>query len=249
MIEKTNMVLYAGPAEADRDQVRAFGRAFGLNRLDNNIGADDDRLTAITVVDEGMRTRYIPYTTRAISWHTDGYYNTPNTWIRGMVLHCAQASATGGANALMDHEIAYILMRDADKAFIEAFMHPEAMTIPVNEDADGHVRPEQTGPVFSLTPEGVDGAGALHMRYTARARNIVWRDDPATKEAVAFLQETLTGDSPYIFRHRMSPGQGLLCNNVLHNRSAFENGDEAQNRLLYRGRSYDRIAGTGPALG
>jgi hypothetical protein len=39
----------------------------------------------------------------------------------------------------------------------------------------------------------------------------------------------------------MQPGMGLLCNNVLHDRSAFT--DDALNpRLLYRARYLDRIA-------
>jgi hypothetical protein len=35
-----------------------------------------------------------------------------------------------------------------------------------------------TGPVFSADPE----TGGLHMRFTAR--NIIWRDDPMTLEAL-----------------------------------------------------------------
>jgi hypothetical protein len=35
---------------------------------------------------------------------------------------------------------------------------------------------------------------------------------------------------------------GVLCNNVLHDRSAFVDAPDIQ-RLLYRARYYDRIAG------
>ena len=39
-------------------------------------------------------------------------------------------------------------------------------------------------------------------------------------------------------------GQGLLSNNVLHDRSGFEDdADSAKKRLLYRARYYDRIQG------
>lgn len=240
VLVKTNMALYVTAPETGRDAVRTFAKVFGLVRLDHNLGADDDGLTAIRVVADGSRTRYIPYTDRPISWHTDGYYNTPEREIRGMVLHCARASADGGENALMDPEIAYILLRDADPAFVDALNHPQAMTIPANEDANGDVRAEQAGPVFSVGPWG-----ELHMRYTARTRNIVWRDDAATRAAVQFLNETLAAGGPYIFRHRMAPGEGLLCNNVLHNRTAFQDGEGDGGRLLYRGRYLDRIAATG----
>lgn len=239
VLRKTNMAVYTTDPAVSRDAVRAFGGHFGLRRLDRNLGADDDGLTAIRVVAEGSRTRYIPYTDRPISWHTDGYYNEPARSIRGMILHCARPAAAGGENALMDPDIAYILLRDADPAFINAFQHPEAMTIPANEDANGAVRPAETGPVFAANPDG-----SLHMRYTARTRSIAWRDDPATEDAAAFLAEVLASDSRFIFRHRLAAGEGLLCNNVLHNRTAFE--DAGEGRLLYRGRYLDKIAGTGP---
>ena len=40
----------------------------------------------------------------------------------------------------------------------------------------------------------------------------------------------------------LAPGQGLICNNVLHDRTGFH--DNGPARLLYRGRYYDRITGT-----
>lgn len=240
-LQKTNMAVYATAPETGRATVRDLGRRFGLVRLDHNLGADDDGLTAIQVVADGSKTRYIPYTDRPISWHTDGYYNEPARCIRGMILHCVRPAPSGGENALMDPDIAYILLRDTDPAFIAAFQHPEAMTIPANEDANGAVRPAETGPVFSANPDG-----SLHMRYTARTRSIEWRDDPATRDAVACLAEILASDSPYIFRHRLAAGEGLLCNNVLHNRTAFHEGDGGEGRLLYRGRYLDKIDHTGP---
>ena len=51
----------------------------------------------------------------------------------------------------------------------------------------------------------------------------------------------LAGPSPYIHRVTLQPGMGLLCNNVLHDRSAFTD-DPARPRLIYRARYYDRIA-------
>jgi hypothetical protein len=41
----------------------------------------------------------------------------------------------------------------------------------------------------------------------------------------------------------LEPGMGVLCNNVLHERSGFVD-DVAAPRLLYRARYYDRVAGT-----
>ncbi len=42
--------------------------------------------------------------------------------------------------------------------------------------------------------------------------------------------------------YKMRPGEGLVCNNVLHTRTGFENGNGA-GRLLYRVRYHGRVAG------
>lgn len=237
---KTNMAIYRvkrGDYES-KQTVRALGRRFGLERLDNNLCADEDAITALQVMSEGRHTAYIPYTNRPISWHSDGYYNKPDEQIRGMILHCVRPAAQGGENQLLDHEIVYLHLRDRNPDYITALMHPQAMTIPPNVEGGIEIRGEQSGPVFSLDP-----CGNLHMRYTARKRSIAWREDSLTQEAVACLSDFLASDSPYIFRHRLQSGEGYLGNNALHNRSAFED-NEAQQRLFYRARYFDRIAAT-----
>jgi alpha-ketoglutarate-dependent taurine dioxygenase len=234
---RANMALYASAAtEADKELPRALAREFGLVRLDANWLADDDGISSITVRGGGGHGDYIPYTNRAIRWHTDGYYNPPARRIRAMVLHCVAPAATGGENALLDHEIAYLLLRDADPAYIAALMQPDAMTIPARSDDNGVARPAETGPVFSVDRED----GALHMRYTARTRSIEWKNDRAVRAAAAFLEWLLANPSPYIFRVTLAPGMGLLCNNVLHDRSAFTD-DPARPRLVYRARYHDRV--------
>ena len=115
-------------------------------------------------------------------------------------------------------------------------MQPDAMTIPARTDDAGVVRPAETGPVFSVDPDD----GALHMRYTARTRSIEWKDDRAVRAAAACLERLLAGPSPYIHRLTLQPGMGLLCNNVLHDRSGFTD-DPARPRLIYRARYHDRI--------
>jgi len=237
---RANMAVYAGNPRKinDKEAVRALGRQFGLERLDSNLLADDDGITSLRVVAGEKRGAFIPYTDKPINWHTDGYYNTPEHWIRAMLLHCVQPAAAGGENALMDPEVAYILLRDANPAHVAALMEPDAMTIPPNDEPGADYRGAQGGPVFS-----VDASGTLHMRYTARKRNIVWKDTPAVRAAVQALEELLGGPSPYIFRHTLASGQGYLCNNVLHTRSRFEDAAGAE-RLLYRARYFDRMAGT-----
>ena len=83
--------------------------------------------------------------------------------------------------------------------------------------------------------------GALHMRYTARTRSIEWKADRSTGAAVAFLRQLLASADAPRFTLRLEPGMGIVCNNVLHDRSAFED-DPLQPRLLYRARFLDRVA-------
>ena len=240
---RANMAVYASPlADADKELPRTLAAQFGLHRLDRNWLADDDGISSVTVTGEGGRGDYIPYTNRPIRWHTDGYYNPPGRRIRAMVLHCVAPAASGGENALLDHEIAYLLLRDADPGYVAALMQPDAMTIPARSDESGVARPAETGPVFSVDPDD----GALHMRYTARTRSIEWKNDRAVRAAAEFLEWLLANPSPYIFRLTLQPGMGLLCNNVLHDRSGFTD-DPARPRLIYRARYYDRIGLPGVA--
>jgi hypothetical protein len=236
---RANMAIYVGPTgdAPDRAIVRELGLHFGLRALDHNRGADEDAVTSLTVQADALHRDYIPYTNRPIAWHTDGYYNRPDRQIHGLILHCVQPADQGGENDLLDHEIVYILLRDRNPAYVRALSHPRAMTIPANVVEGEEVRPEQPGPVFSVPPDG-----HLHMRYTDRKRNIIWRDDPLTLEAVAYLKQILHQDSSWHFRARLQAGWGLISNNVLHTRTGFE--DREHQRLLYRGRYYDRIRGT-----
>ena len=240
---KTNMALYAcrNRHDSDKNIPRLLGQQFGLNQLDHNLLADEDGMTSLMVANAsaGERREYIPYTNLPMKWHTDGYYNPSERRIWAFQLHCVQSAASGGENALLDHEIAYILLRDENPDFIRALMVPNVMTIPPRMDEEGVARAEETGPVFSLHPH----TGDLHMRYTARTRSIVWKQDEVTSAAVAFLEKILASDLPYIFRVRLQPGMGLLTNNVLHDRTGFSD-TEQQRRLFYRARYYDRIAGT-----
>jgi alpha-ketoglutarate-dependent taurine dioxygenase len=233
-----NMALYASRSgdDPDKEILRQLGRQLGLVRLDANMLADDDGISPLAVAPAGTRTEFIPYTDRGIKWHTDGYYNALDRQIHGMVLHCVQSAESGGGNQLMDHEIAYLLLRDENPDFIRAFMAPDAMTIPPRLEDGSVARSAQSGPVFSVHPDG-----HLHMRYTARTVSIEWKDDAATKGAVAALERLLASGSPYIFRGRLEPGMGLVCNNILHDRAAFKD-SETRHRLLYRARSFDRVA-------
>jgi alpha-ketoglutarate-dependent taurine dioxygenase len=232
-----NMAVYASPLAdlADKDMARRLGERLGLARLHANPLADEDGISSLEVATEKSARGYIPYSNRRLLWHTDGYYNPPAQRIRAFILHCVRPAAAGGENRLLDPEIAYLLLRDADPRYVRALSAPDAMTIPANEEDPAAQRTAQTGPVFS------DDGGALHMRYTARTRSIEWRPDEATRAAVQCLKQILDSDSPYVFTLRLAAGQGLVCNNVLHDRSAFTDAP-GEGRLVYRARYFDRVA-------
>jgi len=238
-LARANVVIYqlADPASQSKQLVRRLGRQLGLERLDNNLCADEDGITSLRVVDKRREGEYIPYTNKRLNWHTDGYYNRRDEQIRGVILHCVQPAETGGESAFMDHEIAYIQLRDENPDYIRALMQADAMIVPANVQNGCEIRPEQDGPVFS-----VDAGGHLHMRYSARARNIIWKDDPTTQAAAECLLNLFQADSPYIFRHRLEAGQGVISNNALHCRTKFNHdSDSDQGRLLYRARYFDRV--------
>lgn len=244
LLTKHNFAFYrfSADAQADKNTLRQFAAQFGLQHLDNNICADEDSITSLQVNPE-QGQRYIPYTNKPLSWHTDGYYNPPDKQVRAILMHCVRPAASGGINYYLDHEIAYLYLRDENPQYIEALMHPQALEIPANMENEREIRPAMTGPVFSL-----DSRGNLHMRYSARQRNIIWRDDTMTRKAAAFLRELMTPDMPHVLSYRLAAAEGVLSNNVLHNRSGFADSGQ-QTRLLYRARYYNRVAHTNINLG
>lgn len=237
-----NMALYVGRTggDPDKDIPRLLGEQLGLATLDDHWLTDSDGISPLSVIgaeQRGERKDFIPYTDKPIKWHTDGYYNPPERTIRGLMLHCVQSAATGGENRLLDHELVYIALRDENPDYIRALSAPAAMTIPPRINEDGQARAAQPGPVFSVNADGT-----LHMRYTARTVSIAWREDAITQAAVAALAKLLTMPPiPWALHGRLEPGMGLVCNNVLHDRSGFTETAEKR-RLLYRARYYERVA-------
>lgn len=236
---RANMAVYRSPVTAaDKTLPRRLGAQLGLHRLDANWLADEDGISSIAVAQReagGPKGEFIPYTSRAIHWHTDGYYHPPARRIEGMILHCVRQAGEGGVSHLVDHEMVYLAVRDANPAWVRALMAPDAMTIPARTDERGVARQAQSGPVFYVRADG-----GLQMRYTARTRSIAWRDDAATRAAVTFLENLLASAPPWAFRLHLQPGMGIVANNVPHARSAFTD-DPARPRLLYRARYLDPV--------
>ncbi len=230
-----NMAIYqlSDPGNRDKSLVHALGKQLCMESLDANLRADEDSVSSLQVRSQ-TGNQYIPYTNKALSWHTDGYYNALDKQVFGIIMHCVRPAAEGGVNALCNPENIFTVLKDENPAYIEALMHPEAMTIPANVEAGKIIRQAQTGPVFLLKPDG-----RLHMRFSARKRNIIWRDTAETLAAVAKINQLLA-DEKKVFKVALRAGQGIICNNVLHNRTGFKDVD-GQKRLVYRARYYDAV--------
>ncbi len=231
-----NMALYqlSDPQQQDKSLVHALGKQLAMETLDANLRSDEDSVSSLQVRAQAGN-QYIPYTNKALSWHTDGYYNPLDKQIFGIIMHCVRPAVAGGVNALVNPEAIYIALRDENPAYIEALMHPQAMIIPDNIEAGKVIRTAQAGPVFLLQPDG-----RLHMRFSARKRNIIWRDTKETLAAVEKINQLLA-DEASVLKVGLRASQGIICNNVLHNRTGFTD-SETQKRLVYRARYFIAVA-------
>lgn len=237
---RTNMAIYASrPGDERPDLALAVACQLGMRTLDANPFAGEDGVARIARDARKAKAGYIPYTSRRMRWHTDGYYNAPSHPVRSMILHCVRPAECREDTALLDPELAWLMLREAGEPFVRALMHPEALTIPERTDRREVARSAVAGPVFSVdAPDG-----DLLMRYTARRRSVQWRCDAATSEATARLLALMDHDATSVIRTRLEAGMGLVCNNVLHERGAFED-SPASPRLLLRARFRERIAGS-----
>ena len=233
-----NLALYRfSRGESDPEALSAFANAMGLRRRDLTLGADRRGIASVRAARDTPGPEMIPFTSRALNWHTDGYYNAPGQCVQAVVMHCAAPAESGGETTLLDPDLVYAAVHGQDPDLIDALAHPGAMTIPVHE-ADGKVvRPDRTGPVFSF----LGAPPRLHMRYTMRTRSIRWRPTPDTARAVAALEAAIASLSAHHVRVRLEAGEGVICNNVLHRRSAFVDAGVSR-RTLLRIRSFDRIS-------
>ena len=236
-VDAHNFVLFESVAQIDKGSFLALNRQFGLQRIDSNLGADADSVTSLQVVGaDDRRAQYIPYTNRALNWHTDGYYNPRERGINAFALYCVHQASRGGGNHLFDHEMMYILVRDRAPDLLAALMDPGLMTIPPNLQGNRVIRAQESGPVFEIRENGC----RLNMRYTSRPHNIVWKTDKRSENALNLVREILMDDEAVIDL-RLQKHQGIVSNNILHGRQAFHDHADRPARLIYRARYYDSI--------
>lgn len=245
-VERTGFALYrlqsagggAPGAQAAERAVSALCRALRMVTPRTTVFGPDDALTRIENDTTRRRGGYVPYSNRAVGWHTDGYYAS-RAPVRSFVLHCVRPAASGGTSYLLDPRVVHARLRSVDPGLAIALSRP-VLHVPANRDGTTLLREAVTVPVFEHEDDG-----ALLMRYSRRKRHLRWIDDGQDSRypvatAVAALDAIIDAARDHIFRHRLQPGEGLVCNNVLHGREAFVD-DAAAPRLLLRGRFAERI--------
>jgi hypothetical protein len=212
------MALYRSPVDAEDKACRAPGRAAGpaaaRRQLAGRRGRHLQHHRGPTATP--ARGGFIPYTNRAIRWHTDGYYHPAERRIRGMVLHCVRPAASGGVNRCSTRSWPTSRCATPPGAGARADAARRDDHPGPRDDDDGVARAAQAGPVFS-----VDAGQPAHALHGAHAQHRMGAD-AATCSAVAASEALLDGPSaPAHLRVRLEPGMGLVSHNVLHDRSAF----------------------------
>jgi hypothetical protein len=232
-----NFALFQIPEQQDySSSMVSFNQQFGLNAFDAHLYVKDQGMAHITQSQQPNQTEFIPYTSRTIGWHTDGYYNSVEHRIRAFSLFCVNPAKSGGQNQWLDQQMAYILLREDNPDVVQALTHPQAMSIPAHI-VDGTIRRKiSIGPIFFMD----ELSAQLYMRYTQRKKNIEFYDSDEIKQAVDILDQLLASNTPYHFSHTMNANQGILCNNILHKRSEFSD-NNSKPRLLLRGRYFNRV--------
>ena len=215
----------------------SLNQQFGLVDHDQHLYAKNHGLSQISVSNNKNQSEFIPYTDKAIGWHTDGYYNAIENRIRAFSLFCVQPAASGGENKWIDQQMVYLLLREQNSEITDALSHPQAMSIPAHV-VDGVTRRKKSvGPIFFID----QNSSELYMRYTQRKKHIELYSSTEVKQAVETLDQVLASDSDHHFCHTMKANQGMLCNNVLHKRMKFTD-DTKHPRMLLRGRYFNRIS-------
>ena len=103
-----------------------------------------------------------------------------------LLLHCVRPAMSGGENAIIDKELVYILMREDNPEYIRALIAEDTVLYPENVIDGVQLRPDRMGPVWMLAADG-----HLHMRYTMRKRNVLWKDDADTAKSLTLARPLL----------------------------------------------------------
>ena len=232
LVELANMCVYsAGSADLSMDSLLKLGAQIGVTQTDKSTRhSNSDELTA-----SGILNNAIPFTTRHVRWHTDATYYGSDKTIQSLFLLCKRPAVEGGSNKVLDHEILYILLRD--KA-------PDALRTLMKNDCFKHKNPK-TGEISQHLGGKVfwtNSDGYLNHRFSFRKMDMAWSENSEILAALDILESLLLNESEFVIEGRLESGLGLISNNVVHTREKLlDSDDDANKRLLFRARFYDRV--------
>lgn len=227
-LTKFNCCIYISDSNLKEDaNIMKFAMSLGMRTFDSH-NIDESNISTISADKTENNIRYIPYTNKALNWHTDGYYDSKP--IFSWLLHCVEPALLGGENFLLDHELAireYILKHDD----ISCLMNNNAFSIPKDKVAEREVT---TNYVCDMNNE----YKKLHMNFSMRKENI--KIDKDSESAVSKLIKIIKEDcKKYHLTYKLSKSEGIVSNNILHGRNAFKDGRVM--RKILRIRSHERL--------
>ena len=231
LLENHNIVFFHidRVKQTNKSTIKNFASQIGLSNYELDSQSDEDGLTEIKDIKTTEKlSEYVPYTTKELNWHTDGYYTDQKNSVLSWLLFCKTSAESGGINKYLDHEIAYILFNNISKR-LEDLMLDDACCIPENSITN---RKEVFNPVFMFKNK------KLHMKFSMRKKNIIWNNN--SLKAIDVLKSIIKDSSQYHITKKLDAGMGVITNNVIHMRTAFTN-SKNKNRLLYRLRSKKRV--------
>ena len=231
LLENHNIVFFHidRVKQTNKSTIKNFASQIGLRNYELDSQSDEDGLTEIKDIKTTEKlSEYVPYTTKELNWHTDGYYTDQKNSVLSWLLFCKTSAESGGINKYLDHEIAYILFNNKSKR-LEDLMLNDTCCIPENSITN---RKEVFNPVFMFKNK------RLHMKFSMRKKNIIWNKN--SLQAIDVLKSIIKDSSEYHITKKLDTGMGVITNNVIHMRTAFTN-SRNKNRLLYRLRSKKRV--------
>ena len=231
LLENHNIVFFHidRVKQTNKSTIKNFASQIGLSNYELDSQSDEDGLTEIKDIKTTEKlSEYVPYTTKELNWHTDGYYTDQKNSVLSWLLFCKTSAESGGINKYLDHEIAYILFNNKSKRLMD-LMLDDTCCIPENSITN---RKEVFNPVFMFKNK------RLHMKFSMRKKNIIWNKN--SLQAIDVLKSIIKDSSEYHITKKLDTGMGVITNNVIHMRTAFTN-SRNKNRLLYRLRSKKRV--------
>lgn len=229
-VSKFNLCIYSSKNKLESEKkLLEFVRLLGMKTYDcNNI--DNGPVSKITNKRTDNMIEYIPYTSKKLNWHTDGYYNNCNKLIFSWLLHCVEPAKFGGENFLLDHHVVYeeYIKKYGSLCNLDRY---DAFTIPEN-NING--RPSISSYIFSKD----NSYNQIHMKFSMRKNNININKEILYdyKNLIDIIKETAKKKA---VTTKLNKNEGLVTNNVLHGRNEFSDGET--NRTLLRIRSYEKI--------